>query len=135
MKTAIKIALCFAVVVTTYLLIFWRIFAHMSSFKRMGYMPSIVSWLVALIIATFIWRKMGNFANSLFAYVLGGGIALGLAGFILGFFGPIILSPSSNQGPLLGIFLTGPVGFFVGLFLGGVYWNTKVKNKKNKLLE
>ena len=40
--------------------------------------------------------------------VTGAGI-LGGIGFAAGFFGPIILNPEANQGPLLGIFITGPL--------------------------
>ena len=46
------------------------------------------------------------------AFVLGG------IGFIAGFFGPILLTPEANQGPLLGIFITGPLGFVFGLGWG-----------------
>jgi len=49
-----------------------------------------------------------------------GGIALGLIGFILGFFGPMIFMPDSNQGPLLGIFITGPVGTVIGGVAGAI---------------
>jgi len=45
-------------------------------------------------------------------------IVLGLVGFLCGFIGPIILAPEANQGPLLGIFITGPVGAVLGAFLG-----------------
>ena len=38
--------------------------------------------------------------------------------FALGFFGPMILSPSSNQGPLLGILITGPLGTVFGFIVG-----------------
>ena len=50
-----------------------------------------------------------------------GGVVLGGIGFAAGFFGPILLSPESNQGPLLGIFITGPLGFVLGLLVGGLY--------------
>lgn len=43
---------------------------------------------------------------------------LGALGFVGGFFGPILLLPEANQGPLLGIFITGPLGFLVGLGWG-----------------
>ncbi len=43
---------------------------------------------------------------------------LGGLGFVLGFFGPLWLTPESNQGPLLGIFITGPLGLFAGLGWG-----------------
>ncbi|RII24979.1 MAG: hypothetical protein CXR30_19385, partial [Geobacter sp.] len=43
---------------------------------------------------------------------------LGIVGFISGYFGPIVLNPSANQGPLFGIFFTGPLGAIAGLILG-----------------
>jgi hypothetical protein len=42
----------------------------------------------------------------------------GLTGFALGFFGPLIIDPGANQGPLLGIFITGPGGTILGFLLG-----------------
>jgi len=45
-------------------------------------------------------------------------IALGTAGFLAGFLGPIALNPDANQGPLIGILLTGPGGALAGLALG-----------------
>jgi uncharacterized membrane protein YeaQ/YmgE (transglycosylase-associated protein family) len=42
---------------------------------------------------------------------------LGLCGFLAGFIGPLILVPEANQGPLLGIFITGPIGFLAGIIL------------------
>jgi len=47
-------------------------------------------------------------------------LALGAVGFACGFFGPIALDPGANQGPLLGIFITGPGGAAVGLVAGVV---------------
>ena len=45
-------------------------------------------------------------------------LALGAVGFACGFFGPIALNPDANQGPLLGIFITGPGGVVAGLVAG-----------------
>jgi len=50
--------------------------------------------------------------------MLAGAAVLGAVGFTCGFFGPIVLSPEANQGPLLGIFITGPLGVVVGAALG-----------------
>jgi hypothetical protein len=44
-------------------------------------------------------------------------LILGGFGFFAGFVGPMILAPDANQGPLLGIFYTGPIGFVAGLAL------------------
>jgi hypothetical protein len=48
------------------------------------------------------------------------GLIFGLVGFLGGFFGPIFLKPAANQGPLLGIFITGPLGVIIGCLFGAV---------------
>jgi hypothetical protein len=68
-----------------------------------------------------------------FSSPLLGAIALGVMGFLSGFLGPMILNPGANQGPMLGIFMTGPGGFVLGLVIGYVCaekdmgWRTQVK--------
>ena len=42
------------------------------------------------------------------------GWIVGGIGLLLGFVGPLVVSPKANLGPLLGILLTGPLGFVVG---------------------
>jgi hypothetical protein len=49
-----------------------------------------------------------------------GACLIGFAGFAAGFFGPIIFTPEANQGPLLGIFITGPLGAVSGALGGAV---------------
>jgi len=58
----------------------------------------------------------------LWALVLGG------VGFAAGFFGPMALRPDANQGPMLGIFITGPGGAVLGLVLGTVFRFLPVSN-------
>ena len=55
--------------------------------------------------------------RSLTFSVLGGWILGGIS-FAAGFVGPIIFAPGANQGPLLGIFVTGPIGCVLGVVLG-----------------
>lgn len=50
--------------------------------------------------------------------VLRPALVVGGISFALGFFGPMILNPQGNQGPMLGIFITGPLGFIIGLAWG-----------------
>lgn len=45
-------------------------------------------------------------------------VIIGGFGFAAGFFGPMIFAPGANQGPLVGIFITGPLGAIAG----GVLW-------------
>ncbi|MGH8138063.1 MAG: hypothetical protein ACREVV_07700 [Steroidobacteraceae bacterium] len=53
---------------------------------------------------------------------------LGGIGFVAGYFGPIALDPDANQGPLLGIFVTGPGGAVAGLILGAIFRVLPVSN-------
>jgi len=58
-----------------------------------------------------------------FARIVGsmfkGALIVGGIGFCAGFFGPMVFAPDANQGPLLGIFITGPLGALLGA-IGGV---------------
>ncbi len=46
-------------------------------------------------------------------------MVIGTVSFVAGFAGPLLLS-NSNLGPLLGIFVTGPLGFLVGGLVGAL---------------
>jgi len=48
------------------------------------------------------------------------GLVFGGIGFAGGFFGPMVFAPEANQGPLLGIFITGPLGFALGVVVGTI---------------
>ena len=48
------------------------------------------------------------------------GWMVGGVGLAIGFVGPLVIYPKSNLGPLLGILLTGPLGFVVGALGAGV---------------
>jgi hypothetical protein len=49
---------------------------------------------------------------------IGFALFVGAIAFLGGFVGPMIFAPDANQGPLLGIFCTGPLGFLAGLVWG-----------------
>ena len=55
-------------------------------------------------------------------YVLSTALVLGGTGFIIGFFGPILIGilvgSQANLGPLWGIFVLGPVGVLLGAIIG-----------------
>ena len=50
--------------------------------------------------------------------ILKWGLSLGAIGFAGGFFGPMLFAPDANQGPMLGLFITGPLGFLCGAAIG-----------------
>jgi hypothetical protein len=52
--------------------------------------------------------------------LLGFALVVGGLCFVAGFFGPMVFAPDANQGPMLGIFITGPAGMLLGLVWGGL---------------
>ena len=128
MKTFIHIILTFFVIPIIYLFIYRKFFLAVKPAISNSLQMSI-SLIIAVLVAIVSWRKISNISNTLPGCVIAGGITIGIIGFILGFFGPMLLTTGSNQGPLLGIFFTGPGGLLPGLVVGGLYWYPKVKKK------
>jgi hypothetical protein len=60
-------------------------------------------------------------------------ITLGSTGFICGFFGPMLLNPSANLGPLLGLFLSGPISMLLGVIFGRIFSYAGLKGSANIL--
>jgi hypothetical protein len=48
------------------------------------------------------------------------GWRVGAVGLAIGFVGPLVISPNASLGPLLGILITGPLGFVAGALGAGV---------------
>ena len=48
-------------------------------------------------------------------------LIIGGAGFAAGFFGPLIFAPDANQGPLVGILMSGPGGLILGAVLCAIF--------------
>lgn len=67
-----------------------------------------------------VWLRYGTDGKyrRMVDLALGRALTVGAIGFSAGFFGPMILAPEANQGPLLGILITGPLGFLAGLLWG-----------------
>jgi uncharacterized membrane protein YeaQ/YmgE (transglycosylase-associated protein family) len=62
-----------------------------------------------------LWRRLALAP----AWAAAGALLLGATGFVIGFFGPMRFQPWANQGPLVGLFLTGPGGVLLGAAIGG----------------
>lgn len=67
-----------------------------------------------------LWTGRASVSDVVAAQVLKWAVVVGAAGFALGFFGPMLLAPDANQGPMLGIFITGPLGAVAGAIGGYV---------------
>lgn len=90
-----------------------------------------LSFAIAIGVAKMIWIPTKRVKAPVATYGIIGAMVFGSIGFIGGFLGPIILRPDSPQGPLLGVFFTGPIGFLLGL-VGGIIYGLKVEKVQRK---
>ena len=80
------------------------------------------SLVAAAYAARYLWQRTENSGDGgVLTLMLGGALTVGAIAFVVGFFGPMIWAPDANQGPLLGLFITGPLGFLLGGAGGLVY--------------
>jgi hypothetical protein len=99
-------------------------------FLALMLVPDALAWLQPLAALGFaiwaarrVWLRLETIAEAGLPVFIGfGAVMLGGLGFFAGFFGPMIFAPGANQGPLLGIFITGPAGCLLGALAGWLYW-------------
>jgi len=72
----------------------------------------------AILVAWYTWKLVSGEKMGTGVSVLCGALMLGGLGFIIGFLGPMILAKDTSQGPLVGIFITAPLGLILGA-IGG----------------
>jgi energy-converting hydrogenase Eha subunit B len=105
--------------VATFYIMYWFPFAMMEMPVALSLGLSLA---VAILAGRLVWNSGGGINYEAMRSMLRWALILGGIGFAAGFFGPIILTPDANQGPLLGIFITGPLGFVLGGIVGLVLW-------------
>jgi len=110
-------ALVFAAV---YFFSFWLFFVQIVPDGVM-WLATLLALLAAALAARWVWRRMGEGGGGVFTTALQWAAIAGAAGFCGGFFGPMIFAPEANQGPMLGLFITGPLGFIGGGAAGLAY--------------
>jgi hypothetical protein len=77
--------------------------------------------LTATVLAGLVGYGMSAGTRGLFATAMTWAAVVGAIAFCGGFFGPMIFAPEANQGPLLGLFITGPLGFAGGAIAGLIH--------------
>lgn len=132
MKIVYRIVITFLAFIGSYFFFYWFSFFILPISNNHTFIPNVISLLISLVIGFFIYKKFGKISNSLVVTMVLGGMIIGTFGFIAGFIGPMIITPGANQGPLLGILFTGPIGFILGLIAGGIYWKVKRKYSISK---
>lgn len=86
-----------------------------------AWIGSLVALAAAIYVARKVWNGTADGASSVAMMAGLGAVALGGLGFVVGFFGPMIFAPQANQGPMLGLFITGPAGVVIGAIAGAIY--------------
>jgi hypothetical protein len=127
MRYIVQTTLSALVILIAYLIVYWNVFQNMHNTNNGAAM--VYSLLTSLVVATLLWKILAVFLTLSLLILLQGEWSWDCSVFSLGFFGPLLLSPSSNQGPLLAIFLTGPLGVVGGFFVGGYYWKRRGNRK------
>jgi len=103
-------------------LFLYRFLGSAEKDKSIRYVLSIST---VIIVAFVVWKLTANLAAERWSRVKKGGVIGAVVGILIGVAGPLLLQPSANLGPLLGIFFTIPIGFIVGLVFGSFYRDTK----------
>jgi hypothetical protein len=91
------------------------------NWRTQALIAQIVSKVCGLAVGILAWRLTASPDTRLIRYSVTGACCTGFIGFLAGFLGPMIFTPHSNQGPLLGILFTGPFGFVAGAVGGALY--------------
>ena len=121
MKILFRVVVTFVTAVATFYFVYW-----MGGALVLSRLSPSVTWLVAIVsavaVSCYVWMHTKIAQLGLVSSAIMGALVTGAFGFVAGFFGPILLTPSSNQGPLLGLFITGPLGFVLGAVGGAAFW-------------
>ena len=120
MSVFVKSAVTTLVFLAVYLFSSLVVFAQLVP-DRMFWLGDLASLLSAAAAAFWVWHKLGDAGSGILTTTISWAAVAGALAFCGGFFGPLIFTPEANQGPLLGIFITGPLGFFAGGIGGLIY--------------
>ena len=128
MSTPIRVVLVFIVFFATYVL-GW-ILSLFLPLGGMSWIGNILALVAAIWVARAVWLRADDAPGSVLVWTGYGAATVGAIGFAAGFFGPLIFAPEANQGPLLGIFITGPAGAVIGA-IGGLFYGLSRKRRED----
>lgn len=125
-----RATISFLIFIAVFFFSYWLLWVQIIP-ETLYWIDTLAAFMTAAI-AAFAGFKTLNNANGLVATIVSGALIIGATGFIVGFFGPMIFAPESNQGPLLGLFITGPLGFVAGAIGGAVFYHLKDKPRQTE---
>jgi membrane associated rhomboid family serine protease len=119
MRVLARITISVLVFLAVYPFTFWVFFAQIFPLS-MARAAQVAALLTAAVAAWWVWRTMRIADPGIFTTAAHWAAVAGAVGFCGGFFGPMIVTPGANQGPMLGLFITGPLGFVGGGLAGAI---------------
>ena len=107
------------------LLLFPAPVAQVTNMIREGANPALVSLDAVMLAVCWLGGWFALYGQRRSSRVrmkraLAGGVFGVIIGFVVGFFGPLFFL-KANTGPLAGFFVTGPLGFVLGVLFGAIY--------------
>jgi len=129
MKLVARTVVVAVTALATFYVVYWLPFSLIMPGERSEWIPYLGSLLCAFLAGWFVWRRSASAPSGLVSSVVVGALVTGAVGFSAGFFGPLVFAPGANQGPLLGLFITGPIGFLFGAGGGAIYWFARGKDR------
>lgn len=121
MRALFRIVATFTGAIAAFYFSFWMGAAALGA-RWPIWTPLPLAAVAGFAVGRFIWVRTNSVRLGLAKSVLLGALVTGGITFSAGFFGPILFAPGANQGPLLGLFITGPLGFLLGAVGGAIYW-------------
>lgn len=121
MNKAVRVLTVLFVVPATTFFVYWLPFSLIPLGNQI-WIATLVSLMCAAAAGWYVWKITGSGPGNFISSILYGAVLVGGIAFSIGFFGPMIFAPGANQGPLLGILITGPLGFLAGGGGGFFYW-------------
>lgn len=129
MRSLARIVVTLIVGLATFYFMFWLGFSLILPSDGWLWIRGLGSLLCACVAARYVWSRSVAVARGWVRSVVLGALITGGIGFVGGFFGPILFAPDANQGPLLGIFITGPLGVLLGAVGGLVHGLVQSRRK------
>ncbi|MFN7984080.1 MAG: hypothetical protein U0Q11_19710 [Vicinamibacterales bacterium] len=122
MNTVFRAALTFVSSVSALYFVFWFGGALLLAVHAPAALSIVLALVAAVAAGRYVWSATATVQSGMVNSVMLGALVTGGIGFAGGFFGPIVFMPEANQGPLLGLFITGPLGCILGAVGGAVHW-------------
>jgi len=122
LQRALRALFAYLAGVATFFFVFWVPCAFLPLGDALPLVAPILAFACAVGAGRYAWKRSARVPEGLGTWIAMGTLLVGGLGLVIGFFGPMVFAPGANQGPLLGLLITGPLGAVAGAVGGAVVW-------------